>query len=151
MTERYLLNKVWAAMRHRCRDRKRANYGGRGIAVCPEWENSFKAFSDWAHSSGYEEGLTLDRVDNDLGYCPENCRWTTPTMQSRNRRSAKGSSSAFIGVYRCTKRQVWVAQITVDKRKKTLGLFQTDREAAIARDTYIAERGLTGFTSNHVL
>lgn len=81
---------IWNGMRQRC---TRANfpnyynYGGRGIKICPEWENDFDAFYHWANSSGYEDNLTLDRVDNDKGYCPENCRWATVKEQSRNRKT----------------------------------------------------------------
>lgn len=60
-------------------------YGGRGITVCDEWKNNFQAFYDWAISNGYRDDLTLDRKDNDNGYSPENCRWTTKKEQSNNR------------------------------------------------------------------
>jgi hypothetical protein len=79
---------VWRSMLARCRNpRHRAyrNYGGRGIGVCPEW-TSFEAF--WRDmKGGYEPGLTLDRIDNDSGYSKENCRWTTPRAQCRNKRN----------------------------------------------------------------
>lgn len=126
-------------------------YGGRGITVCQEWLDSFEAFRDWAYANGYREGLTLDREKNELGYSPSNCRWVDNTTQSRNRRSATGSSSQYSGVYRCTTRQVWVAQITVNKKKKTLGLHQTELSAAIARDQYIVDNGLKDFRMNNVL
>ena len=62
-------------------------YGGRGIRVCDEWMNDFTAFRDWALSHGYEDGLTLDRIDVNGNYEPSNCRWTTMHEQSRNKRS----------------------------------------------------------------
>lgn len=79
----------WRAMKQRCNYEGGPHwhcYGGRGIKVCEEWNNSFKAFSDWALANGYQEGLTLDRIDNNKGYEPSNCRWATPKQQGRNTR-----------------------------------------------------------------
>jgi hypothetical protein len=63
-----------------------SRYGGRGIAVCPAWASDFTAFRAWAEAAGYRDDLSIDRIDNDLGYTPANCRWATPTEQNRNRR-----------------------------------------------------------------
>lgn len=76
-------------MIRRCENSKEPaypNYGGRGIGICPEWRSSFVTFRDWALANGYAPGLTIDRKDNDLGYCPDNCRWATYAEQSRNYR-----------------------------------------------------------------
>lgn len=145
------LYRVWAAMKNRCKDTTKPNYGGRGITVCDEWNDSYIVFRTWAESSGYREGLSIDREKNDLGYSPDNCRWTTSTVQSRNRRSAAGSSSKYIGVYRCNTRQMWVAQVTINKKKKTLGLHETELAAAVTRDQFIVDEGLSDFQMNNVL
>lgn len=62
------------------------NYGGRGIFVCEEW-HSLDNFASWALSNGYSEDLTLDRINNDDGYYPENCRWATKKEQENNKRT----------------------------------------------------------------
>ena len=83
---------VWASMLARCyRETHHAykNYGARGISVCAHWRDSFENF--WADMGPtYLEGLSLDRVDNDGGYAPENCAWVTPLSQARNRRNSVG-------------------------------------------------------------
>ena len=81
---------VWETMRNRCHNPNREkykNYGGRGIQVCEEWDNSAETFCKWALSHGYKEGLQIDRIDNNGNYCPENCRFVSPKENSRNRRN----------------------------------------------------------------
>lgn len=62
-------------------------YGGRGITVCPEWRNR-KVFKEWAVKNGYAEFLTLDRINNDWGYSPDNCRWVSIKVNCNNRSSS---------------------------------------------------------------
>lgn len=82
------LYSIWSMMRRRCNSPTcddYPRYGGRGIAICAEWSD-FAVFRAWALSNGYQPALTIDRRDNERGYEPGNCHWTTRTAQNRNRR-----------------------------------------------------------------
>lgn len=81
------LYQVWLNMRRRCYEptnKRWEHYGGKGIQVCGEWKDDYLAFREWAMSNGYKKSLTLDRVDNDGDYCPENCRWADLKTQQNN-------------------------------------------------------------------
>ena len=83
------LYNIWENMKRRCNnldDSGYRNYGARGIKVCNEWNKSYDAFYNWSILNGYSEELTLDRINNDLGYSPDNCRWATIQEQSNNTR-----------------------------------------------------------------
>lgn len=82
---------IWENMKSRCKNSSVKcfkHYGGRGITVCPEWDNSFMSFYNWAVQNGYDDDLTIDRIDANGNYEPSNCRWVTQTEQIRNRRES---------------------------------------------------------------
>lgn len=81
------LYRIWSNMIQRCSNPKHDSYslyGAKGVIVCDEWKN-FAAFSKWAMENGYTDSLSIDRIKNDKGYSPENCRWATPQEQTDNR------------------------------------------------------------------
>lgn len=98
---------LWKSIKYRCycktsRDYK--NYGGRGIIMCDEWKNDFRSFYDWAIKNGYKEEktnkginiLTIDRIDVNKNYCPENCRFVTNDVQAKNKRNSMTDNEKYV-------------------------------------------------------
>lgn len=82
------LFRIWNGIKGRCfnkNNNKFKNYGGRGISIYEEWKNDFKAFYDWSMANGYQEDLTIDRIDNNGNYEPNNCRWVSQKVQQNNK------------------------------------------------------------------
>lgn len=141
---------TWIAMKRRCANKNNSDYkyyGGKGIRVCEEWLTDFKNFYDWSLASGWEEGLTIDRINSCGDYCPANCRWATAQEQAANKGRYKNNSSGYTGVqyYKWLKKEPWVATITKDHKCKRIGYAKTPKDAAIIRDKYIIENRLTDY------
>lgn len=91
------LYNIWSCMRQRCNNSKNTAapwYHDKGIRVCPEWEHDFYAFQSWALEHGYENPLTIDRIDSDKDYSPDNCRWITKSENcARANRTPRGATN----------------------------------------------------------
>jgi hypothetical protein len=82
------LHNIWIHMRRRCNDKthdKYQYYGGKGVSVCKEWQDDFLAFKSWAIENGYQDGLSIDRIDSNANYEPNNCRWADIETQMNNK------------------------------------------------------------------
>ena len=128
------------------------DYGGRGITICDEWKNDFMSFYNWAINNGYVEGkkLSLDRIDVNGNYCPDNCRWVDDVIQARNRRISINSTSGYKGVHPVNGSKYFISRICIEGTRIYLGSFKTAEEGAIAYNNYIIENNLEGFILNEI-
>lgn len=139
----YPLYNTWRRMVSRCNNPKNssyAHYGERGIKVCREWANPFN-FYVWAESNGFDINLSLDRINNNKGYSPSNCRFVNRIVQNNNRRRYKNNTTGYTGVCK-TKFDTFQARINIGDKKVNIGNFPSAKEAAIARDIFIDENKL---------
>ena len=136
---------TWYGMLQRCTNTMRQDYkdyGARGITVCEEWLN-VSNFVAWAEKTYPNiEDATLDRINNDKGYSPENCTWSDKTAQVLNRRTMKNNKSGYVGIYWNKDSKKWDAKIRISKKLINLGSFKDKIEAVQARDNYIIENKL---------
>lgn len=126
---------VWRRMVARCtnpNDYNWRHYGGRGITVCDRWR-TFELFIEDMGSS-FQEGLTLDRIDNDCGYSKENCRWATYSMQAHNKRKY-GANSKYIGVFFLDNCKKYTSYITVNGKRAYFGTGEDEYLHAVYYDT----------------
>lgn len=143
---------IFKGMKNRCYNKKNEyyeHYGEKGITICEEWlHGGLKVFNKWAQENGYTEELSIDRRDNDKGYSPDNCRWTTQNVQSQNTKQLRSTNtSGYRGV--SLSHGKWKAQICHNSKTKSLGVYATPLEAAIAYDNYI-DLYNTNHTKNNI-
>ncbi len=128
---------VWVSIKERCNNPNVVNfqnYGGRGITYCPEWAHFANFAADMYPT--YRTGLTIERVDNDKGYCPDNCIWTDRTTQCHNRRKFKNNSTGSTGVVKCRDGN-YSARYDHEHNRYDLGRYPTVEKAVEARNHFI--------------
>lgn len=124
---------AWSHIKQRCYNpncKSYADYGGRGIKMCDEWKNSLESFGQWSLANGYEDGLTIDREDNDGDYEPSNCRWVSMTVQENNKRNNR-----FV-MYNGEK-------MTLSQLARLTGMDRTTLHKRIVSYGWSAERAVT--------
>jgi hypothetical protein len=135
------LFKIYNNIRHRCLDNTDLSYnkyGGRGIMICEKWRNSFIEFRNWSLENGYMPNLEIDRINNNLGYDPSNCRWTTRIINAQNQRRIRvNNKSGYRGVYWSNTRLKWVSCIENNGKKYHLGCFPNPILAAKSYNNYV--------------
>lgn len=120
---------IWVNMHQRCKNKNNPEFkywGGKGITVCEEWQE-YAAFKKWAIENGYKNDLSIDRIDGNKGYTPDNCRWATALQQNRNQ-----SSNHFItldGKTKTLSEWIEISPITVSTYHKRKRKGMTDRDA----------------------
>lgn len=115
--------KIWKCMTQRCNNKRNNDYkyyGGRGIKICDEWLNDFMNFYNWAIANGYNDNLTIDRIDVNGNYEPSNCRWVNQKTQARNRRN--NLNYTINGEAHCLKE--WCILLSIDYKKAHRRLYR---------------------------
>ena len=130
--------KRWCGMKTRCYDTKDKGYeryGGRGILICDDWVNDFEAFNSWSINNGGHDGkrLQIDRIDNDKGYSPDNCRYVTNAVNARNKGVRRTNKMGISGIGIDKRSGKYYATITTNGKRANLGYYSDFFEACCAR------------------
>ena len=139
------LYNIWCNIKGRCKNsshRDYCNYGGRGISLCKEWDNSFETFRDWAYNNGYSDTLSIDRINVDGNYEPTNCRWTDSYTQNSNKRLNSCNKTGYSGIDFRENEKKYVVRKTIRGTRYYIGYFNTLEEAVIAKQKFLKARGL---------
>lgn len=136
---------IWEGIISRCYASQRPeykNYGGRGIKVCDEWR-SFKPFQEWALNHGYDDGLEIDRIDNNGDYTPQNCRFVTHGENNRNRRKRSNfNKNGYTAIEKTPSGKYYFRFMIDGKRMTNHKYYNTPKEAEIAKRGFVKEHNL---------
>ena len=132
-------------MKQRCynkNDPKYKYYGAKGVSICDEWLNSYESFFKFVDETGYKKGLTIDRIDVNKGYSPDNCRWIKQSKQQENRHIQKNNTSGECGVSFQKNISKWFSYIWLKGKRINCGYYKTIEQAKNARDKKLKELNL---------
>ena len=138
------LYKIWNGIKRRCLTPTCSiyyKYGAKGITICDEWHD-YLNFKKWALSNGYKDSLTIDRIDGQKSYTPDNCRWTDYTAQNTNLGMLKNNTSGYKGVSWSKKDRKWQVVISIKNKSVRVGGFSDIIEACKARNKFIEDNNL---------
>jgi len=144
------LFKIWNSAKKRTNGSLNSvarRYTERNIKMCDEWRSDFMVFKEWSDNNGYGEDLTLDRIDTNGNYEPNNCRWTTKQIQSENtilihKTNTSGYRGVSKGYIKKDGTQMWKSRIKRFGKEVSLGTYDCKIEAAKAYDKYVVENEL---------
>lgn len=153
---RHPLYCVWKEMLRRCYDKNSHGYkwyGEKGIVVCDEWKDEkfgFVNFYNWAIKNGYKNEklqsgknkYTIDRIDSNKEYCPNNCRWVDYETQITNIKKLCTNKSGYVGVAWSKQERKWICYISINNHSKRIGGFLTQKEAVEKRNEFIDKNNL---------
>lgn len=132
---------VWWNMKGRCYNKNNSNYknyGERNISICEQWLNSYQEFENWCLLNGFNENLTIDRIDVNGNYEPSNCRFVKKDIQAQNTRLLRDTNtSGYRGVNWNKTLKKWVSRCYVNKKRISIGYFDNKKEASIAYDNFV--------------
>lgn len=139
------LYRRWIDMKSRCYNKNNCNYkyyGGRGIKVCDEWVHNFKNFEKWALENGYKKELSLDKINNNGNYEPNNCRWVNQRVQNINKRPSIPNKTGFVGIRLSNNKKTYYGSVKINNKDYYTGCSIDIVKAAIMRNNYIIDNKL---------
>ena len=149
------LYKIWNGMKSRCYNKGRRDqkyYYDKNIKICNEWLNHNTKFFKWAIDNGYNDSLTIDRIDPDKDYSPDNCTFVSYHKQATNKNKLmKTNTTGYKGITYLKRTNNYVARIMIHGKRICLGYFTNKEDAAEAYDNYIIDNNLIEYITNKEL
>ena len=142
---KHIAYNILDGMKQRCYNQNVSEYkyyGGIGVTICDEWLSSYESFCRWADETGYKKGLTIDRIDVNKGYSPDNCRWINQSEQQENRHIQKNNTSGVCGVSFQKNISKWFSYVWLDGKRINCGYYETIEQAKNAREKKLKELNL---------